>query len=126
MRASKAYCAHLSIRDLGPEVQEQMIRSGGQSDTKPPMLSSQASLMLPFSDGSQWLWTRIRVPSVTGSSRGVIKDLPCRVKFSVEKYLPNYRPVSGGNSVFKYKDESDMQKPACPILNSTAPDSKPL
>ncbi|GFY33336.1 hypothetical protein TNCV_1897881 [Trichonephila clavipes] len=43
MRA-KDYCAHLSIRDLGTEVQEQMFRSGGQSDAKPPVFSPQASL----------------------------------------------------------------------------------
>ncbi|GFT46789.1 hypothetical protein TNCV_1317231 [Trichonephila clavipes] len=31
---------------LGPEVHEQMFRSGGQSDVEPPVLSSQASLVL--------------------------------------------------------------------------------
>ncbi|GFY00785.1 hypothetical protein TNCV_2141771 [Trichonephila clavipes] len=43
MRA-KAYCAQFSIRDLGPEVHEQKFQSGGQSDEKPPVLSSQAGL----------------------------------------------------------------------------------
>ncbi|GFX99875.1 uncharacterized protein TNCV_259121 [Trichonephila clavipes] len=33
---------------LGPEVHEQMFRSGGQSDTKPPVLSFQASLVLVY------------------------------------------------------------------------------
>ncbi|GFX55215.1 hypothetical protein TNCV_1156721 [Trichonephila clavipes] len=43
MRA-KAYCGQLSYATFGPEVHEQMFRSGGQSDAKPPVLSSQASL----------------------------------------------------------------------------------
>ncbi|GFW45287.1 hypothetical protein TNCV_4733951 [Trichonephila clavipes] len=34
---------------LGPEVYEQMFRSGGQSDAKPPVLSSHASLVLILS-----------------------------------------------------------------------------
>ncbi|GFU47356.1 hypothetical protein TNCV_790681 [Trichonephila clavipes] len=34
---------------LCPEVHEQMFRSGGQSDTKPPVLSSQVSLVLILS-----------------------------------------------------------------------------
>ncbi|GFW24060.1 transposable element Tc3 transposase [Trichonephila clavipes] len=42
---AKVYCAQLSIRDLGPEVHEQMFRSGRQSDSKPPVLSSHASLV---------------------------------------------------------------------------------
>ncbi|GFS52694.1 hypothetical protein TNCV_45611 [Trichonephila clavipes] len=33
---------------LGPEVYEQMFRSGGQSDAKPSVLSSQASLVLIY------------------------------------------------------------------------------
>ncbi|GFV93604.1 hypothetical protein TNCV_1989161 [Trichonephila clavipes] len=33
---------------LGPEVHEQMFRSGGQSDAKPPVLSSQASLVFIY------------------------------------------------------------------------------
>ncbi|GFX00181.1 hypothetical protein TNCV_296701 [Trichonephila clavipes] len=32
----KAYCAQLSIRDLGPEVHEQMFWLGGESDAKTP------------------------------------------------------------------------------------------
>ncbi|GFX24435.1 hypothetical protein TNCV_992501 [Trichonephila clavipes] len=32
--------------DLGPEVHEQIFQSGSQSDAKPPVLSSQASLVL--------------------------------------------------------------------------------
>ncbi|GFU05969.1 hypothetical protein TNCV_3395191 [Trichonephila clavipes] len=47
MRA-KAYCAQFSICDLGPEVHEQMLRSGGQSDAKPSELSSQARLVLIY------------------------------------------------------------------------------
>ncbi|GFW76665.1 hypothetical protein TNCV_4943821 [Trichonephila clavipes] len=33
---------------LGPRVHEQMFRSGGQSDARPPVLSSQASLVLIY------------------------------------------------------------------------------
>ncbi|GFV05108.1 hypothetical protein TNCV_223221 [Trichonephila clavipes] len=33
---------------LGPEVHEQMFRSGGQSDAKPPVFSSQASMVLVY------------------------------------------------------------------------------
>ncbi|GFW56804.1 hypothetical protein TNCV_160341 [Trichonephila clavipes] len=33
---------------LGPEVYEQIFRSGGQSDAKPPVLRSQASLVLIY------------------------------------------------------------------------------
>ncbi|GFW59252.1 hypothetical protein TNCV_2781831 [Trichonephila clavipes] len=33
---------------LGPEVHEQMFRSGGQSDAKPPVLSFQAILVLIY------------------------------------------------------------------------------
>ncbi|GFW05213.1 hypothetical protein TNCV_2905031 [Trichonephila clavipes] len=43
---TKAYCAHSSI--CGLEVHVQMFRSGGQSDVKPPMVSSQASLVLIY------------------------------------------------------------------------------
>ncbi|GFU78467.1 transposable element Tcb1 transposase [Trichonephila clavipes] len=45
---AKAYRAQLSIRTLGPEVREQMFRSGGLTDVKPPVLSSQASLVLIY------------------------------------------------------------------------------
>ncbi|GFW42639.1 hypothetical protein TNCV_257001 [Trichonephila clavipes] len=34
---------------LDPEVHEQMFRSGGQPDAKPPVLNSQASLVLILS-----------------------------------------------------------------------------
>ncbi|GFY05755.1 uncharacterized protein TNCV_4404221 [Trichonephila clavipes] len=47
MRA-KAYCAKLSCMTLAAEVHEQMSRSSGQSDTKPPVFSSKASLELWF------------------------------------------------------------------------------
>ncbi|GFW31488.1 hypothetical protein TNCV_1288351 [Trichonephila clavipes] len=33
---------------MGPEVHGQMFRSGGRSDAKPPVLSSQASLVLIY------------------------------------------------------------------------------
>ncbi|GFS85595.1 hypothetical protein TNCV_2794331 [Trichonephila clavipes] len=33
---------------LGPEVYEQIFRSGGQPDVEPPVLSSQASLVLIY------------------------------------------------------------------------------
>ncbi|GFV44520.1 hypothetical protein TNCV_3287021 [Trichonephila clavipes] len=45
---SKAYCAQLSIRDLGPDVHEQMFQPGGQSNATPPVLSSQTSLGLTY------------------------------------------------------------------------------
>ncbi|GFX29412.1 hypothetical protein TNCV_3997881 [Trichonephila clavipes] len=47
MRA-KAYYAHLSIRSLGAEAHEQMPRSCGQSEAKPPVFSPQASLILIY------------------------------------------------------------------------------
>ncbi|GFW89471.1 hypothetical protein TNCV_3967611 [Trichonephila clavipes] len=45
---AKGYCAQLSIRDFRPEENEQMFRSGGQPDAKPPVLSSQTSLVLIY------------------------------------------------------------------------------
>ncbi|GFU96453.1 hypothetical protein TNCV_90261 [Trichonephila clavipes] len=60
MRA-KAYCAQLSVRDLvGPEVHEQMFWSDGQSDAKPPVLNSQASLVL-FLSTTQGLIARVNL-----------------------------------------------------------------
>ncbi|GFX73576.1 hypothetical protein TNCV_2342811 [Trichonephila clavipes] len=47
MRA-KAYCAYLSLRDLGAEMDVQMFCSNGQSDAKPPVFSFQASLVLIY------------------------------------------------------------------------------
>ncbi|GFY35132.1 transposable element Tc3 transposase [Trichonephila clavipes] len=43
---TRVYCGHPSIRDhLGVEVHEQMSRSGGQSEARPPVIKSQASLV---------------------------------------------------------------------------------
>ncbi|GFV11245.1 hypothetical protein TNCV_3723341 [Trichonephila clavipes] len=47
MRA-KAYSAQLSIHDLGSEVYEQMFWPGDQFDVRPPVLSSQPSLVLIY------------------------------------------------------------------------------
>ncbi|GFV42479.1 hypothetical protein TNCV_289661 [Trichonephila clavipes] len=41
----RAYCAISVHVSLDPEVHEQMFRAGGQSDAKPPVLSSQAILL---------------------------------------------------------------------------------
>ncbi|GFV67753.1 transposable element Tcb1 transposase [Trichonephila clavipes] len=43
-----AYCTLTVYVSLAPEVHGQMFRSGGQSDVKPPVLSSQASLVLIY------------------------------------------------------------------------------
>ncbi|GFU70593.1 uncharacterized protein TNCV_2971531 [Trichonephila clavipes] len=42
---TKVYCAYLSLGTLGAGVHVQMFRSSGQSDAKPPVFSSQASLL---------------------------------------------------------------------------------
>ncbi|GFW97073.1 hypothetical protein TNCV_2696951 [Trichonephila clavipes] len=43
---AKVYCVNLSFRNL--EVHEQMLRSGGQPNMKPPVFSSQANLALIY------------------------------------------------------------------------------
>ncbi|GFV27999.1 hypothetical protein TNCV_1920181, partial [Trichonephila clavipes] len=40
--------SNLICLTLGPEVHVQMLRSGGQSDAKAPVLSSQANIVLIF------------------------------------------------------------------------------
>ncbi len=40
--------AHIRLRDLGPWGAKHMSRSGGQSNTGPPVFSSQACLVLNF------------------------------------------------------------------------------
>ncbi|GFU13872.1 hypothetical protein TNCV_940541 [Trichonephila clavipes] len=47
MRA-KAYCAYISIRDLGAGMHEHMSLSGGQYEAKSPVVSPQASLALIY------------------------------------------------------------------------------
>ncbi|GFV69934.1 hypothetical protein TNCV_1983011 [Trichonephila clavipes] len=47
MRAKTTF-SNLIFVTLGTEVQEQMFRSGGQSDVKPPVLSSRASFLLIY------------------------------------------------------------------------------
>ncbi|GFV24398.1 hypothetical protein TNCV_2005811 [Trichonephila clavipes] len=75
---TNVYSAHPVFVTLGAEVHKQMFRSGGQSDAKSSLFSSQASLILIYRPTEDMKGGHGHELVNTGSSLDATEDSPCK------------------------------------------------